>query len=727
MAAHLGEQPDTVSVESEGSVSVESEDSMDETDSDQTTHKAAPQPYPPASTTFIELRHHPHSGILEPEFIFWDLPYDTTGFARNFEIHGSWIRDLVTDPSLSSSLILYPVKKFLHANGGITQIFDEINTGQTWWDIQEQLPYYPYLPHCFLPLHLWLDKGKVSSTVTMHPILLRPGFLPRAIQNGSGNRGAVLIGYMPRIVDPGDPDDPFGRFKRDIYHKILQKMLRSLEHISQEGEAVKCGDEIHHVFFPGIAIQSLDMEEAACACGTRAALADYPCTRCLVHKHQLHLVTKSFTLQTTKTMQSVYKQAINAHTKAASEDILKKNGLHKNTFWFIANSDPYIAHSYDLLHNDDSGKFGKHLFPLTIEVLEDLAKKGKYSQNMNMVPSWPNLNHFQSITTMEFSDAYACIRLIAGFHMISELQLNKLQEYLQEYKDYCKEVQELYGKVFNFSKQHALVHLTYDIIHKGSTINYDTLVGEGFQQEVKQAYHLTKFKKVEEQMTRIDENQEAIAHIGMAIDAYEKELKDRNAEAEEEKKAQHNTQAAQPQGHWKLGSPEKHTTGTKLKESNKGNMVFQNFHKNLLGFLRHIFPEGNLDSMPMKITPYKCIYISYQSLEDWSILQDIARCNPSFHNKPCYDYIIINTEPVSCGQLHFMFRCHLNTGPQDIAVIRRLKPSKWTPHTLWKNCHIYEEKDYGACHMIPTFDTRPRFYLNDLIDSDMFLRFGNCN
>ncbi|KAF8523994.1 hypothetical protein JB92DRAFT_2827152 [Gautieria morchelliformis] len=542
MAAHLGEQPDTVSVESEGSVSVESEDSMDETVSDQTTHKAAPQPYPPASTTLIELRHHPHSGILEPEFIFWDLPsgnlvseqdrdspqqcyntakpwapfhtradfefaeiaiqsamhtdsikrlimgikhnwtdpghsrltfqdindFDNTmGFARKYVVPfqkdsitatyegieytfdfqfrdpWKWIRDLVTDPSLSSSLILYPVKKFLHANGRITQIFDEINTGQTWWDIQ--------------------------------------------------------------IVDPGDPDDrtqkekvAFGCFKQDIYHKILRKMLRSLEHISHEG----------------IAIQSWKRQHV------------------LVERRQLRLIIHAlapFSDQVIhpsdyQTMQSVYKQAINAHTKAASEEILKKNGLHKvlNTFWFIANSDPYIAHSYDLLHNDDSGKFGKHLFPLTIEVLGDLAKKGKYSQNisMNMVPSWPNLNHFQSITTMEFSDG---------------------QSYFEA------------------------------------------------------------LKNVEEQMTRIDENQEAIARIRMAIDAYEKELKDRNAEAEEEKKAQHNTQAAQPQGHWKLGSPEKHTTSMKLEESNKGNMVFQNFHKNLLGFLWHIFPEDNLDSMPMKV------------------------------------------------------------------------------------------------------------------------------
>jgi len=44
-----------------------------------------------------------------------------------------------------------------------------------------------------------MDKGKVSSTVNMHPILLRPGFLPAGIRNGSGNGGGVLLGYMPKV------------------------------------------------------------------------------------------------------------------------------------------------------------------------------------------------------------------------------------------------------------------------------------------------------------------------------------------------------------------------------------------------------------------------------------------------------------------------------------------------------------------------------------------------
>ena len=56
--------------------------------------------------------------------------------------------------------------------------------------------------------------------------------------------------------------------------------------------------------------------------------------------------------------------------------------------------------------------------------------------------------------------------------------------------------------------------------------------------------------------------------------------------------------------------------------------------------------------------------------------------------------------------------------------------------TLWKNFQVYEEKDHAfillkyvvrACHMIPAFVSSQgkHYYLNDLIDSDMFLRCGN--
>jgi len=107
----------------------------------------------------------------------------------NFSFHDpwKWILDLVTDPTLASSIIWYPVKKILHENGKTTGLYDDIHSGQLWWDIQvcfvfsfsfyaltvekDQMPQVDNLPHCFLPLHFWTDKGKVSTTTTMHPML----------------------------------------------------------------------------------------------------------------------------------------------------------------------------------------------------------------------------------------------------------------------------------------------------------------------------------------------------------------------------------------------------------------------------------------------------------------------------------------------------------------------------------------------------------------------------
>ncbi|KAF8525390.1 hypothetical protein JB92DRAFT_3081668 [Gautieria morchelliformis] len=228
------------------------------------------------------------------------------------------------------------------------------------------------------------------------------------------------------------------------------------------GEAVKCGDEIHRVLFPGIAVHSLDGEEAYVTCAARGASADYPCPRCLIHKSQLHNLTGNFPFHTSREMHKVYKKAIAARTKAEAEEVLKKKGLHKvlNAFWSIANSDPYHASSYDLIHADDLGKWGKHLFVLLKEVLGSMKKNGDYSQNMDKIPHWPGYGNNWKLETM-------------------------------------------YGKDFNFPKQHAPAHIDYDITHKGATNNYTTRVGEGFQQEVQQAYLQTNFKNVEAQVRLI--------------------------------------------------------------------------------------------------------------------------------------------------------------------------------------------------------------------------------
>ncbi|KAJ7867913.1 hypothetical protein B0H14DRAFT_2272350, partial [Mycena olivaceomarginata] len=84
-------------------------------------------------------------------------------------------------------------------------------------------------------------------------------------------------------------------------------------------------------------------------------------------------------LRTNETLKQSYEDALAAPTKTESEHILQSVGLHatENFFWSLPNSAPYSANSYDLLHSDGGGKWGKHLWVLLLEVLKENGFKGR--------------------------------------------------------------------------------------------------------------------------------------------------------------------------------------------------------------------------------------------------------------------------------------------------------------------------------------------------------------
>lgn len=50
-----------------------------------------------------------------------------------------WILEIVTDPTLAHLIMWYPTRKYLHRGSRITQLYDELNTGTRWWEIQVSL------------------------------------------------------------------------------------------------------------------------------------------------------------------------------------------------------------------------------------------------------------------------------------------------------------------------------------------------------------------------------------------------------------------------------------------------------------------------------------------------------------------------------------------------------------------------------------------------------------
>ncbi|KAG2128932.1 uncharacterized protein EDB93DRAFT_1108857 [Suillus bovinus] len=277
-------------------------------------------------------------------------------------------------------------------------------------------------------------------------------------------------------------------------------------------------------------------------------------------------------------------------TKSGSERILQQNGLYRtfNFFWLLPHSDPYLVISYNKLHADDLGKFGKHLWQLLLTILEDLDVKGQLTINMRGVDRWSSLKHFLNVTTIEYVDGMAYFDILR-MKCITEDHIEQLQGYIKTYMDYC-------------------LSSAFKNIRQKETLNKSkTCVGEGFHQEVQEAYKQTNYKDTEPQMARIDENLEAVTCIHMLIDdasQHESTL----AKTTGSNKVQSSSNATQICGtlarsneHWILGSPAAGITDAKGLADELVAHGFVNeameFQNTLFNFLRkNISPDYVKDS-----------------------------------------------------------------------------------------------------------------------------------
>lgn len=142
-----------------------------------------------------------------------------------------------------------------------------------------------------------------------------------------------------------------------------------------------------------------------------------------------------------------------------------------------------------------------------------------------------------------------------------------------------------------------------------------------------------------------------------------------------------------------------------------------------------------------QIQEFKCLYLQYQSMVDFTPAQDIQRCSPCFQGQERRDCVLINmdcgTRAYTCARLLSLLRCAVPSGNQhDVAIVHLFKPSSWKPSTSIENSEILDEMNkpqlvlmkylIRGAHMVPVFCTKEgRFILNDLVDGDIFLRAGN--
>jgi hypothetical protein len=186
----------------------------------------------------------------------------------------------------------------------------------------------------------------------MHPILLRGCWIQSATRNGSGNGGATLLGFVKMVwlilflsnhveivvqppalrnIDPktlsGASRSEYDRLKRQIYHTVCEVVFASLESRSRNGEAIRFGDGVTRIAYPGILVESMDFEEMAAWLAIRNSRANHPCPKCLVHHDDLHKLSADAEPRTSESMHQVFLEATNLPA-TQREELLKSYGLH---------------------------------------------------------------------------------------------------------------------------------------------------------------------------------------------------------------------------------------------------------------------------------------------------------------------------------------------------------------------------------------------------------------
>ncbi|KAG1836159.1 hypothetical protein F4604DRAFT_2008209 [Suillus subluteus] len=608
---------------------------------------------------------------------------------------------------------------------------DEPFTARDIWDVQLQLP----LGAKPLAYILYADKTKLSSfgTAKGYPVYARLANLPTAIQNGRGEGGRYVVGWLPIVKDEklhsGKPS--WVDFKNTVWHKSFARIISSLASKSQTGQWFECLDGVKRWFFLCILILSADFEEQSVMSLTRGIMSLWPCPVCLVPRDDLWDTSKSYRRRTSKDSQAVINAAHAKETFEEREELLKEQALRliNNTFWAVAFTCVHQALSHDRCHFNHGGLWSRHLWVELQKYVVTLGR-GKVSQVDNQFeqfPRWRNLKHPNQVIGITFTDSsihediskmiiYAthdvltendsplsyfllwCVCLYLEMDMYAALEVHTtntieegrhtVQAFTALMKQYMTQTADDNMKNWNFPKLHMTTHIFDDIEAKGATRNYNIKLYEQMHGPLKDWYlNQTNFKNIAEQILRIDHwilVADDIDHRISDFDEYSQRKSDGNLEDDDSLDDDENTDIGvdstlDPSQHVRMGSRQAVQTFCSIENAQKTCVEFTNFRIKLNAFLNIFLPACNIPlpngrrihlQSDDTVTEYRFLRVNYESLVDWKQNTDYLRCSPQFFNAPCYDCVFIRTQNgVILRHLVFLFQCAIGNGLFPLALI----------------------------------------------------------
>ncbi|KAF9245417.1 hypothetical protein BU15DRAFT_85700 [Melanogaster broomeanus] len=653
-----------------------------------------------------------------------------------FEVHfrplWDWAMDLLQDPLLAPHFTWDAQRLYKHNGTRFERFIDEPWTADRWWNVQSDLP-RDSVPFAFI---LYADKSHLSSSgkAKAYPVIVHCGNLLVDIRNGNGISGGRLVGWLPIVGEDAEEDGKlsFTNLKRVVWHEAFLKLLDSIILLSKTGFSHKCFDDIMRWLFLIILILSADYEEQCVMALIRGLGSHCPCPICHVPANQLY--DHSTTHPNRRSEEAIACFELHKKSRTQADIPMKEQSWQpvENAFWHVNRSCPHVILSFNVLHFNNLGMWGSHLFVELKKLLKELgrhAEKTVDSQH-KMFPRWRNFSHLKNVTKVTYSDGnklsdiakqilftcqnvltredspigYALLKCIASYlqyHMYivldvqTESTLAAGEMALLDFHQHLKEYIAMHDpgvprKNWNFPKAHLGKHTFRDILEKGAVRNFSIRPNESHHGPIRRFYLLqTNRKNVAEQILKLDHRSLVCKLIRSCIEHVKREhLKqvfDRQALEDDESETMDDVPFV---GHIYLGSPVSPAgTFSAIEERSPSQCVFQDFRKKFTYFINDFLPANNIplpqgrswfrppaDKM---LQEFRYLKVNYESTATWKLETNYLQCNPSFHGHPRYDCMLIHThdqhgdqrEKFAIVRLHFMFRYTVGGHTLELALV----------------------------------------------------------
>ncbi|KAJ3509094.1 hypothetical protein NLJ89_g5404 [Agrocybe chaxingu] len=389
-------------------------------------------------------------------------------------------------------------------------------------------------------------------------------------------------------------------FKRVVWHQGVYEILKSIIPISKTGHWVPCGDGIDRWIFTLLLILCADYEEQSIMALIRGLNSKAPCPICLVPDGQLTDLSIDFPLRTVEEMQNIFNDAQELN-KGMAEELMKSYGLRNIKVVMFA--------AFDILSEESTGA-GRIL--------------------MKLLRSYLELDIITSLSVHTEST------LAAGEAELKVFE-NLLKEYFQLYPN----------KSWDFPKAHTHKHVFADILRKGVTKNFNTKPNEKAHGPLKEIYQLlTNFKNFIEQILKFSENDLISVMIRDAINLLDNFVSEAQLEGSSEESANKvATKTRVGSEHISLRSVQPSICLFKIEEEHSEDLAFKDFRKKLSKYFTSQYNKQIRLTQYAEICPYQLLEVNYESKIDWRTKTDLLHANPNFHNRPRYDFILVDAGP----------------------------------------------------------------------------------